>query len=96
MEQVDCVVEVDNSIDSNANFHRFISKLNLFYLFFTTVFSIMFIYLYKFCRIMSMFSNYSTSQYLAYLLEAPCLKSEVDAIPVDRIDSVECMLYRYM
>ncbi|XP_066320865.1 protein PHYLLO, chloroplastic-like isoform X7 [Miscanthus floridulus] len=94
MEQVDCVVEVDNSIDSNANFHRFISKLNFFYLFFTTVFSIMFIYLYKFCRIMSMFSNYSTSQYLAYLLEAPCLKSEVDAIPVDRIDSVECMLYR--
>ncbi|XP_066321928.1 protein PHYLLO, chloroplastic-like isoform X5 [Miscanthus floridulus] len=66
MEQVDCLVEVDNSIDSNANFHR----------------------------IMSMFSNYSTSQYLAYLLEAPCLKSEVDAIPVDRIDSVECMLYR--
>lgn len=43
-----------------------------------------------------MFSNYSTSQYLAYLLEAPCLKSEVDAIPVDRIDAVECMLYRYM
>jgi len=34
MEQVDCVVEVDNSIDSNANFHRFISKLNFFYLFF--------------------------------------------------------------
>lgn len=24
-EQIDCVVEVDNSIDSNANFHRFLS-----------------------------------------------------------------------
>lgn len=43
-----------------------------------------------------MFSNYSTSQYLAYLLEAPCLNSEVDDMPVDRIDAVEYMLYRYM
>lgn len=24
-EQIDCVVEVDSSIDSNANFHRFLS-----------------------------------------------------------------------
>lgn len=66
MEQVDCVVEINNSIDSNADFHRF----------------------------MSMFSNYSTSQYLGYLLGVPRFKNEVDAMPVDRIDAVEYMLYR--
>lgn len=37
MEQVDCVVEVDNSIDSNANFHRFISKLLYFIFFYNCV-----------------------------------------------------------
>lgn len=64
-ERVDCVVEVDNSIDSNANFHR----------------------------IMNLFSDYSTTRYLNYLLGAPCLKT-VDAIPIDRIHAVEYMLYR--
>ncbi|KAJ1279712.1 hypothetical protein BS78_04G176000 [Paspalum vaginatum] len=64
-EQVDCVVEVDNSIDSNANFHR----------------------------IMNLFSDYSTTRYLNYLLGAPCLKT-VDAIPIDIIHAVEYMLYR--
>ncbi|WVZ74855.1 hypothetical protein U9M48_022979 [Paspalum notatum var. saurae] len=64
-EQVDCVIEVDNSIDSNANFHR----------------------------IMNLFSDYSTTRYLNYLLGAPCLKT-VDAIPIDIIHAVEYMLYR--
>ncbi|OEL19228.1 Protein PHYLLO, chloroplastic [Dichanthelium oligosanthes] len=65
-EQIDCVVEVDNSIDSNANFHR----------------------------IMSMFSAYSTTRYLDYLLGAPCYKGELDAMPVGTIRGAEYMLYR--
>ncbi|KAF8653016.1 hypothetical protein HU200_062451 [Digitaria exilis] len=63
-EQNDCVVEVNNSIDSNANFHR----------------------------IMNMFSAYSTTRYLNYLLGAPCSKSELG--PVSRIHGAEYMLYR--
>ncbi|XP_004952910.1 protein PHYLLO, chloroplastic isoform X2 [Setaria italica] len=65
-EQIDCVVEVDNSIDSNANFHR----------------------------IMNMFSAYSTTLYLDYLLGAPYFKSEINDMPVDTIHGAEYMLYR--
>jgi len=45
-EQIDCVVEVDNSIDSNADFHRFISKLNCFLHSFIIVLSIMYLHFY--------------------------------------------------
>ncbi|KAL6899311.1 hypothetical protein ACP4OV_005969 [Aristida adscensionis] len=65
-EQVDCVLEVENSIDVNANFHRTIS----------------------------MFSDYSTSQYLDYLLGASCSKSELDVLSVGKIHAAEYMLYR--
>ncbi|CAL5021226.1 unnamed protein product [Urochloa decumbens] len=65
-EQIDCVVEVDNSIDSNANFHR----------------------------IINMFSAYSTTRYLDYLLGVPCFKSEFNDMPIDAIHGAEYMLYR--
>lgn len=95
-EQIDCVVEVDNSIDSNANFHRFISKLDCFLHSVTIIFFHMYLHFYSFCRIMNMFSAYSTTRYLDYLLGVPCSKSELDAMPVIRIHGAEYMLYRYM
>ncbi|KAL6634634.1 hypothetical protein ACP70R_027305 [Stipagrostis hirtigluma subsp. patula] len=66
VEQVDCVIEVENSIDSNANFHR----------------------------IISMFSGYSATRYLDYLLGAPYSESELDGLSVGKIHAVEYMLYR--
>ncbi|CAN6273232.1 unnamed protein product [Urochloa humidicola] len=65
-EHIDCVVEVDSRIDSNAKFHR----------------------------IMNMFSAYSTTRYLDYLLGAPCFKSELNDMPIDAIHGAEYMLYR--
>ena len=96
VEQIDCVVEVDNSIDCNADFHRLISKLNFFLHSFIIVLSIMYLHFYQFCRIMSKFSAYSTTQYLDYLLGDPCSKSELDAMPVYTIHGAEYMMYRYM
>jgi hypothetical protein len=45
-EQIDCVVEVDNSIDSNADFHRFTSKLNYFFTLFYNVLSTIYLRFY--------------------------------------------------
>ncbi|XP_062219458.1 protein PHYLLO, chloroplastic isoform X3 [Phragmites australis] len=45
-------------------------------------------------RIINMFSNNSTTRYLDYLLGVPYSKSELDGMPVNRIQAVEYMLYR--